>query len=328
MSLKRISKRLSMLAAGCAIALSAVLGLPNGAASQNYQQLYVFGDSLSDTGNAFKTTQGDSPPSPPYFRGRYSNGPVWAEYLASKLKVSVTPDTNFAFGGATSGDSQSTPPGLLTQVQRFKTTHSSANPNALYIVWAGANDYLGGGTDTAIPIDNIATAVKSLAAAGAKNIAVLNLPDLGKLPGTRDTQRSAALTDLTRQHNAGLAESVNQLRPQLTSEIKITYVDVNALFNQAIANPEKYGFENATQACLSQGSRCKNPDKYVFWDDIHPTTAAHKLLVDLSTSTFKPEAESFSLSNPGVTVPLGVFVLGGIGAGVILKRQNNMRKKK
>jgi len=57
----------------------------------------------------------------PYFQGRYSNGPVWVEYLASKLRLTSNPDTNFAFGGSTT-DFKGTPPGLLAQIKSFKAT--------------------------------------------------------------------------------------------------------------------------------------------------------------------------------------------------------------
>ena len=37
-----------------------------------FDELIVFGDSLSDTGNVFISF--GAPPSPPYFNGRFSNG--------------------------------------------------------------------------------------------------------------------------------------------------------------------------------------------------------------------------------------------------------------
>jgi hypothetical protein len=40
------------------------------------------------------------PESPPYFEGRWSNGPVWAEIAASQLGMDLV---NFAVGGAASG---------------------------------------------------------------------------------------------------------------------------------------------------------------------------------------------------------------------------------
>ena len=45
------------------------------------KNIYVFGDSLHDTGNLFKATEGEMP-SRIYYEGRFSNGPVYCEYLA------------------------------------------------------------------------------------------------------------------------------------------------------------------------------------------------------------------------------------------------------
>ena len=53
--------------------------------------LYVFGDSLSDTGNLFALTFGIEPPSPPYFDGRFSDGPVWVETLAPLNRLTAAP---------------------------------------------------------------------------------------------------------------------------------------------------------------------------------------------------------------------------------------------
>jgi len=58
-------------------------------------QIVVFGDSLSDSGNLFAATMGTTPP-PPYYQGRFSNGPVWVEDLAGRLGVEMAekvPDT-------------------------------------------------------------------------------------------------------------------------------------------------------------------------------------------------------------------------------------------
>src|SRR4028118_1275503 len=116
---------------GAYIALVTALGFPNKASAQNFDEIYVFGDSLSDVGNVFQATRGESPSSPPYFKGRYSNGPVWVEYLASRLRLTSNPNTNFAYGGATTGNYRDMPPGLLAQIKSFTTTYSSANPKAL-----------------------------------------------------------------------------------------------------------------------------------------------------------------------------------------------------
>ena len=313
-------KKISMVPAGAALALTAVLGFSSAASAQKIDEIYVFGDSLSDVGNVLKAAKGSNPPTPPYFPGRYSNGPIWVDYLASQLKLTSNPDTNFAVSGATTGNSKNAIPGLLAQIERFKATHSSADRSALYIIWAGANDYLGGGTDPTAPVNNLTKAVQSLEAVGAKNIVVVNLPDLGKLPGTRTSERSASLSNLTREHNSRLATAIRSLRQKLSPDIKITYLDANSVFNQVLNNPEKLGFKNVTQSCLNQGSICDNPNEYFFWDGIHPTTAAHKLFVQLTLTALKAESETHPVAAFDFTVPLGVFVFGSLGtAGLIVK---------
>lgn len=292
---------------GFTISLAIILGSFKPISAQNIPQIYVFGDSLSDIGNVYQATNGNSPPSPPYFKGRYSNGPIWVEYLADSLKLTSNLNNNFAYGGAKTGDSQQLPPGILAQIQRFKAKNPAANPNALYIIWAGANDYLGGATNTSVPINNLATAVKRLAEIGAKNIVVVNLPDLGKLPATGTTERANLLSSLTQRHNSGLAASLESLRQEF-GDTNIRYVDVNALFNQVYNSPGKYGINNVTQPCFREGVICDRPNNYLFWDGIHPSTAAHKLLVQLASSKLKATPKSAAKSANKFALPLSILI--------------------
>lgn len=309
-------KKLITGAAGLFIALEAGLGFASTrAATRQVEQIYVFGDSLSDTGNGFEGSQGQFPPNPIYFRGRYSNGPVWVEYLAAKFSLDADAQTNFAYGGATTGR-EGTPPGLLAQVQHFVANPTAVDPKGLYLIWGGANDYLSGTTNTDGPVNNLVTAVQDLIAAGAKNIVVVNLPDLGQLPGTRTTERSQLLTQITQAHNTKLAAAVETLS-QPSSDARVTYLDVGALFRQVIQAPQKFGFKNVTEPCLNQIRICQQPHQYLFWDEIHPTTAAHKLLVELATSTLKPVAPQSGFS--GVTTAF-VALFGALGTGLVLRR--------
>lgn len=292
--------------------------LPLKAIAASFSQIYVFGDSLSDTGNSLKAT--GLPPSPPYFQGRFSNGPVWSEYLANDLGLTQQQQTNYAFGGANSGSDNTLVPGLQSlpglqqQIDSYKATNTSADPNALYVVWAGANDYLSRSTtNPAVPVKNLSTAVNSLADYGAKNIMVLNLPDLGKLPGTSgDIQVSNGLSALSEAHNSGEAANLNFLSQQ--SDVNIIPVDVNSLFKQAIANPQQFNFTNVTNSCLTNTGVCATPDKYLFWDDIHPTTAAHKFVGELAFSTLDSQA----VPEPATT--LGLLTIGALGALALHKR--------
>lgn len=246
--------------------------------SNSINELYVFGDSLSDMGTVFRMTGGMYPPHPTYYQGRYSNGRVWVEYLADYLKLPSDRVTNFAYGGATTGSSNSSlVPGLVTQVQSFKGAHQRSNPDALYVLWAGANDYLLGASRATIPVENVNCAIAALAGVGAKNILVANLPDLGQLPATRTNANSASLTALTQAHNQGLRRNLKVLSQQ-HPELKIATLDANTLYRKAITNPAAFGFTNVTSACSSGSGTCGNQAQFLFWDSIHPTTAAHRIL--------------------------------------------------
>ncbi|WP_339382265.1 SGNH/GDSL hydrolase family protein [Nostoc flagelliforme] len=250
-------------------------------------EVYVFGDSLSDTGMVFRATGGMYPPNPTYFQGRYSNGRVWIEYLAESLHLSSKQTHNFAYGGATTGSvGNSYVPSLLNQVQTFTQTHQHTNSDALYVLWAGANDYLQGVSSATIPVKNVTTAINSLTDVGAKKILVANLPDLGQLPATKNSTNSVNLSALTQAHNQGLRRSLKVLSQQ-HSDLEIVQLDANALYRDAIANPAAFNFTNVSSPCLSGSSTCGKPDQFLFWDGIHPTAAAHRIIGETAFSTIQ-----------------------------------------
>ena len=248
-------------------------------------ELNVFGDSLSDVGTVFRLSGGTYPPNPPYFQGRYSNGRVWVEYLAESLDLSSNQSNNFAYGGSTTGinpgatqiNYNNLVPDLLTQVKSFTQTNQQANPNALYVIWAGANDYLQGVSSATVPLSNLTKAIASLHDFGAKKMIVGNLPDLGYLPATRTNGNSAYLSGLTQAHNQGLRRSLKILSQQ-RSDLQIATLDANKLYREAITNPTAFGFSNVISGCMAGLSSYGNPDQFLFWDSIHPTTAAHRII--------------------------------------------------
>ncbi len=89
-----------------------------------------FGDSLSDVGNISIGSGGTQPsPTTNYYEGRFSNGPVWVEYLAKDLGVAaptaaLAGGTDYAFGGAQTGTgyTASTAPRFLTSAHRSGCT--------------------------------------------------------------------------------------------------------------------------------------------------------------------------------------------------------------
>ncbi|KAG2437173.1 hypothetical protein HXX76_005837 [Chlamydomonas incerta] len=67
--------------------------------------LVVFGDSLSDTGNVFAYSHGALPNPAAYYRGRFSDGPIWVDHLAAILSGSSSgSSSNSSSSSSASGD--------------------------------------------------------------------------------------------------------------------------------------------------------------------------------------------------------------------------------
>jgi phospholipase/lecithinase/hemolysin len=317
------------------------LTLPLKASAAGFSQFNVFGDSLSDTGNVFtvsgqKSSVGAIPPDPPYFQGRFSNNKIWVDYLGQDIGLTPTLFTNlstqapskginFAFGGSLSGeDNAFVPgaPGVLKQVGSFVGNNQKVDPNALYAVWGGANDYLfAQNPNVNQTVSNLSNAVGALAQAGAKNILVFNLPDSGKTPIALRTGNSSSLTTLTNAHNAVLASALGQFNNNNPS-VNIIPVDINSLFNRVIANPGEFGFKDVSTSCVVYDIRnnqllktCNNPNDYLFFDEVHPTTNAHKLVAETALAAIRAK------SVPESSTALSLLPLGVLGVAAMLKRR-------
>jgi outer membrane lipase/esterase len=279
-----------------AIAILSISSLvPSRVFAQEIKGLTVFGDSLSDNGNAFKATGGLLPPNSLYpSQGRFSNGQVWVEYFNNDLRFTNN-ISNFAFGGAQTGTGNAennkfppgflaTPlPGLQTEIDQVLAKTPRLDSNRLYVIWAGANDYLNANIQNpAIPVTNLNTAINKLTSAGAKNLLIVNLPDLGNTPAFLNTPLQSSITQLTLAHNDALKTSLQSLKQQ-NNNLNIIPLDVYSLVKEITTEPNKYGVKNVTQQCLGNPT-CTNPDEFLFWDPIHPTKKGHQLISQYALS--------------------------------------------
>lgn len=269
------------------VMLALLLFLPTVALASSFDTLVVFGDSLSDNGNLFAIDPAQVP-SDDYYQGRFSNGPVWAEYLADVDLLDCHLVDN-AYGGATTDGSS--PPGLITQVSAY-TGSATLEGSTLFAIWIGANDFLNGSVDYQTSADNIGTALDALATFGAKHILVLNLPDLGSTPRYLGTPDEADARALSQGFNAALAAVIDAFQATFP-EVTVYEFDIYAFLHATADAPESYGFTNATQVCPSYAiaGNFDNSAGYVFWDDIHPTTEAHDVIADQILSIL-PEKDS------------------------------------
>lgn len=278
----------------------AVATLCSAASATTFNDLLVFGDSLSDTGNVYEATGMTFPPSPPYWMGRFSNGPVWCEVLAAELPIAGwTTASGHAYGGAQSGNRMPTDDpgrggggGLQTQVNFYLGQNPVVNPNALISVWAGGNDYIASATPPATRVEtvigNLETAVTNLANVGGKFFLVPDLPDLGTTPSGQ-AANAAELSAVTQLHNAELPVAMAQLAKDL--DVTIWVPGVGALYEAAKDDPSQFGLTNVTGHCLENfPTICANPDEYLFWDDLHPTARGHVLIAGVVMQLLPPPA--------------------------------------
>ena len=208
------------------------------------QTLVVFGDSLSDNGNLFNLI---GRPPPPYWEGRSSNGPTYAEQLAALLGAQLD---DLAFAGAKASDLS--PDGLPLPINLPDQIHTYLEelsgdkppPHTTAVINIGPNDYKNyllsslpkdpSTAQTVIGnvIASIAGAINELTQAGVDKVVLYTLPD----PAPLLSQLPPAVAELAHQlillNNAALEQLAS-------SHPNIQLVDANALF---ASDPASFGF--------------------------------------------------------------------------------------
>lgn len=294
----------------CAMLLN---GLPAISYAQgDFEDVFIFGDSLSDGGNVWAETGETSKapyapvPTLPYAIGghHYSNGKTWAERLARDLndnnggKPSLKnpgKHGNYAFGGARartgSGNSS---PSSAEQVAAYLADFGTASPDALYVLQFGGNDLrdalvAGAANPAAVgPILGAAVAeyigsIQLLYGYGARNFLVANAPNLAHAPAVILSGAAGIAGFLTGEFNNGLAGGLYMLDMSIP-DINIYQLDIAGFTDDVVANPGDFGLTDTVTPCLSfistSGAKCNNANERLFWDGLHPTAAAHNALAN------------------------------------------------
>jgi len=307
-----------------------VLGacIASGASAQSFSNVIVFGDSLNDSGNIAPTRslpEGNSFTTNP--------DPVAAEIVAEAFGANPEPSSspggsNFAWGGACMNAAADQPcameysavPHVATQISSHLTSRSNrADPNALYMIWGGANDIEQSITqrvmqnqagliraDTIAAATANATHIVRLKQAGARNIVVYNMPDIGLTPAAAAAE--ASIPNF-RAIAAGMSNAYNQVLygGLRASEDGIIPMNIVGLFGEVAADPGTYGITNpppmtactlpsvSAVACVPEGTvpagvtlptwAPGNNRNHLFADARHPSGVGHEMIANATLAT-------------------------------------------
>jgi phospholipase/lecithinase/hemolysin len=243
-------------------------------AAAPYSQLYVFGDSYSDSGSGYLDT----------------NGPTAVAYLAQRLAIPFTyygdpkskgKGLNFAISGAGSGagagrrypTGEMLSIGMKNQIDSFFAFTKTGDipkfdsATTMFFFAGGLNDR---GKPEGYTRTNLEDEIETLYSIGARRFMVALLPT--KIPqfATAGIQFNPELAKIPAEE---LAKH---------PDIRIANSDWGLFLDEVITNPAKYGLTDTTHPCAGRAihhedtTPCASPDTHFFYHEGHPSTAVHR----------------------------------------------------
>ncbi|RUS15757.1 GDSL-like Lipase/Acylhydrolase-domain-containing protein, partial [Endogone sp. FLAS-F59071] len=279
-----------------------------------FKRIIVFGDSYSDNGFGYTFLNGTYPVSPPYAK-RFSNGPVWPEYLS---QITGWDLEDYACGGATTdnnaikgvtGPLLVVVPGIAQQISDYffptltPSKEAILDDEVLYVIWANGNDF--GDDKLAAPPLVVSRIISSFNAIHskiptAKHFLALKLSGIGKIPlVTSVNQQIAPGHPLEAKIEAGFADAEDVLFNDLLqgavelyrtehADVKFSIFPTDQLFDNFTSQLGRadIGVKYVTEPCVEYHyanasvditAVCTDVQDYLYWDWYHPTTHIHNL---------------------------------------------------
>lgn len=258
--------------------------------------LIIFGDSLSDTGNLSKLTYGILP-GPRYYKGRFSNGLIWPDFIKSKFNIDKV--ENYAYGASTTDNNLTSIakfiPSIRDNISKYSTklTKSCGYDKKDYLVSysGGMNDYYHITTNPYEVVKNIERDLTTLIKEyGFEQIIVGNLPAAHLSP-------SMLIKSSKRLNMAKLRVAVhNNLLSKVVTKLSVAYPNVNlnlfdfgpdfTILSQHYKKPLPDGNPSYCFDEEEDAEPCSNSEDFFFYDTFHPSTEVHFALSQVLAEKF------------------------------------------
>ncbi len=293
-------------------------------AAADYTGIVAFGDSLTDMGNRWiKAGMDESKIRSTWVK--QLAGPTLLNIPGFKVSgmTSYLGGTNYAVGGAGTeataamNTERNRGQHLTQQVsQRYLNpafNTDGVKPDALHVIVIGANDVM----LASIGIEQILSQwaglekagvavaqstegqIRALAEAGVKRVLWGNVFDIAQAPAvvkrakivsTLAPTYLAAVTKAVRAHNAEMDAAIVRLEKAYPT-LKITKLDLFAMFIDMAADPAKYGLTDVTTGA--------NDSKHLFSaDGLHPSSQGHKLLAEYAFAVLAARTDTTTAPAP------------------------------
>ncbi|KEH18901.1 GDSL esterase/lipase 1 [Medicago truncatula] len=179
---------------------------------------------------------------------------------------------------------------------------------AVYLINIGNNDYFAENSSlythekyVSMVVGNLTDVIKGIYEMGGRKFGILNQLSLGCFPaikafvnGSKSGSCIEEFSALAEVHNTKLSVELKNLTKKIKG-FKYSYFDFYHLSFEVIRNPSKFGLKEAGVACCGSGpyrgyfscggkrevkdyDLCDNPSEYLFFDAIHATESANRII--------------------------------------------------